>query len=89
MSTIKCSYVLFHSIEFEVRRHLKQLPLEKGFTKKYVMEEVLNDVDVQYHWSSIASDIDEMAAQMLLKDAVVHQERRTRLQKRLLDSERA
>ena len=63
-------YVFFHSIEFEVRRHLKQLPLEKGSTKKYVMDEILNDVDVQYHWSSIASDIDEKAAQMLLRDTV-------------------
>ena len=49
-------YVFFHSIE--------------GFTKNMLMEYVLNDVDVQYHWSSIASDIDEKAAQMLSMDTV-------------------
>jgi hypothetical protein len=34
------------------------------------VDEVLNDVDVQYHWSSIAGDIDEKASQMLLKEIV-------------------
>ena len=30
----------------------------------------MNDVDIQFHWSNFVADIDEEAAQMLLKEIV-------------------
>lgn len=66
-------FVFFHSIEFEVRRHLQLLLLQQSLlSKDDIMDEVLNDLDVQQHWSSIATqaDVDEDAAQQLLKEIV-------------------
>lgn len=60
-------YMFFHSMEYEAKRHLKQLTIEKGFTKDYVVDEVMNDLDVQYHWSSISSDIDAKAPMLSSK----------------------
>lgn len=65
-------FAFFHSVEFEVRKHLQQLLLQTGreLTKENIMDEVTNDVDVQYHWTAISSDIDEKSAQMLLREIV-------------------
>lgn len=66
-------FVLFHSIEFEIRRHLQKLFLQtdrEPKNKEKMMEEVLNDIDVQFNWSHFVADIHEEVAQMFLKEIV-------------------
>ena len=43
----------------------------QALTSHEIVDEVLNDVDVQYHWSALSGEIDdEKASQMLLKEIV-------------------
>ncbi len=42
------------SVEFQVRQHLTSLVLQQGsLMKEGIIDEVIDDLDVQYHWSSI------------------------------------
>ena len=61
--------MLFHSIEFEARRYL-HLVEQQQTPPEVVIEEVVDNIDVQYHWTSIASEIDEEPAQLLLNEIV-------------------
>ncbi len=38
--------------------------------KEGIIDEVIDDLDVQYHWSSIAVELDNDIAQLLLKEIV-------------------
>ena len=63
-------FVFFHSIEFQVRKHLELIMQTQVLTSEAIVDEVLNDIDVQFHWSALSGDIDEKASQMLLKEIV-------------------
>ncbi len=60
-----------HSVEFQVRQHLTSLVLQQGsLTKEEIIDEDIDDLVVQYHWSSIAVELDNDIAQLLLKEIV-------------------
>ncbi len=60
-----------YSVEFQVRQHLTSLVLQQGsLTKEGIIDEVIDDLDVQCHWSSIAVELDNDIAQLLLKEIV-------------------
>ncbi len=60
-------FIFPHSVEFQVRQHLTH---HLCCSKEDIIDEVIDDLDVQYHWSSIAVELDNDIAQLLLKEIV-------------------
>lgn len=64
-------FVLFHEIERMVRRFVTNLTSQSSRQdKQEIVDEIVSDDDVQFHWSMISVDIDHDAGEQLLQQII-------------------
>ena len=64
-------FVLFHEIERMVRRFVVKLTSQSSQQdKQEIVDEIVSDGDVQFHWSMISVDLDHDAGEQLLQQII-------------------
>lgn len=63
--------MLFHEIERMVRRFVVKLTSQSSQQdKQEIVDEIVSDGDVQFHWSMISVDLDHDAGEQLLQQII-------------------
>lgn len=61
-------YIFFKSIEIKIRQHLNITQHMHDINKEKTLKDILSDMDVQFFWSFLSTDLDDEVAEQLLKE---------------------